>query len=168
MQISLVDSLSRRASVAAINGYQKHISPRKGFACAHRVLYGDVSCSQYIKQAIAQEGFRVGWLKSRDRFQACKQANQILHSRSTYLALDASEQKKRRRWCNDSSCFDCGDGCECAEGLADLTDWDCSFLDCSGVDCSGVDCSGADCSGVSCNSINWFRIYAKKPGSYDK
>ncbi|WP_338027215.1 membrane protein insertion efficiency factor YidD [Trichormus azollae] len=43
-------------SVTAIAGYQIHISPHKGFQCAHRVLYGSESCSQYIKRVIAEEG----------------------------------------------------------------------------------------------------------------
>ncbi|GCL38531.1 hypothetical protein H6F47_13070 [Sphaerospermopsis sp. FACHB-1094] len=40
MQISLWDAVSRNISVSAISGYQKYLSPHKGFACAHRVLYG--------------------------------------------------------------------------------------------------------------------------------
>ncbi|MBD2430048.1 MULTISPECIES: membrane protein insertion efficiency factor YidD [Fischerella] len=80
MQISLLDSLSRKISIIAITGYQKYISPHKGFACAHRVLYGGESCSGYIKRVIATEGLQAGLLMSRDRFAACKQASQILFS----------------------------------------------------------------------------------------
>ncbi|MDJ0619665.1 MAG: membrane protein insertion efficiency factor YidD [Calothrix sp. MO_192.B10] len=142
MQISTVDFLTRKISIAAITGYQKHISPHKGFACAHRVLYGGQSCSQYIKQAIAQSGFRVGWIKSRDRFQACKQANKILCSRNS--SVGASPQKPRRRHNCDDSCYaDCADiSCNCAEGFAELADWDCSLIDCGIADCGFMTCSG--------------------------
>ncbi|MEJ6480993.1 membrane protein insertion efficiency factor YidD [Nostoc punctiforme UO1] len=78
MQISLFDSFTRQVSAAAITGYQKHISPHKGFACAHRILYGGESCSGYFKRVIAKEGLKVALVNSRERFQACKEANQIL------------------------------------------------------------------------------------------
>ncbi|GAA6619568.1 hypothetical protein NUACC26_053820 [Scytonema sp. NUACC26] len=58
MHISVFGSVSRQISVAAITQYQKHISPHKGFSCAHRILYGGESCSQYIKRVIAREGLR--------------------------------------------------------------------------------------------------------------
>ncbi|BAU05448.1 membrane protein insertion efficiency factor YidD [Fischerella sp. NIES-3754] len=80
MQISPLDSLSRKIIVVAITAYQKYISPHKGFACAHRVLYGGESCSGYIKRVIATEGLQAGLLISRDRFAACKEASQILLS----------------------------------------------------------------------------------------
>ncbi|MBN3896407.1 MAG: membrane protein insertion efficiency factor YidD [Nostoc sp. NOS(2021)] len=78
MQISLFDSFTRQVSAAAITGYQKHISPHKGFACAYRILYGGESCSGYIKWVVAKEGLKAAFVNSRERFQACKQANQIL------------------------------------------------------------------------------------------
>jgi hypothetical protein len=40
MQTPIFDAALRQLAVASISGYQKHISPRKGFSCAHRVLYG--------------------------------------------------------------------------------------------------------------------------------
>ena len=82
MQISLFDSLSRQIGVSAISGYQKHVSPHKGFVCAHRVLYGGESCSQYIKRVVAEDGLKVAFVKSRERFQSCKQANHILKSQT--------------------------------------------------------------------------------------
>jgi putative component of membrane protein insertase Oxa1/YidC/SpoIIIJ protein YidD len=172
MQISLFDSLTRQISTAAITGYQKHISPHKGFACAHRVLYGGQSCSQYIKRAIAQDGLKIAFIKSRERFQACKQANQIFHSQienpePTEEEEEEEEQnapaKAAQRFSfvgNDISfCPDCADlSCNCAE-LVSMTP-DCGALDfgaadCSGADCSGADCSGADCSGLDCGGCSW-------------
>jgi len=68
-------------AVAAISGYQKFISPHKGFSCAHRVLYGSDSCSQYFKRVIAEEGIGVAIANAKGRFQECHDANEILKDR---------------------------------------------------------------------------------------
>lgn len=145
MQIPLVDSLSRQVGVAAITGYQKHISPHKGFVCAHRVLYGGESCSQYIKRVVAQDGLKAAFVKSRERFQACKQANQILRSENE--ESDNPAPKKAPFFSDDgTSCVNCADvSCGCAEFAA--TTPDCGAADCHTLDCSGVDCSILDCGG---------------------
>ncbi|MGF1934687.1 MAG: membrane protein insertion efficiency factor YidD [Nostoc sp. ChiQUE02] len=161
MQISLFDSFTRQVSAAAITGYQKHISPHKGFACAHRILYGGESCSQYIKRVVAKEGLKAAFVYSRERFQACKQANQILRSqienseKSTQEEADTQQRQQASRKVtqkssfissNNTDCFDCADlGCNCAE-MVSMT------LDCGAADCSFLDCSGADCSFLDCGS----------------
>jgi putative component of membrane protein insertase Oxa1/YidC/SpoIIIJ protein YidD len=178
MQISLLDSLTRRVSVTAITGYQKHISPHKGFVCAHRILYGGESCSQYIKRVIAQEGLRVALIKSRTRFQACKHANLFLRRRISGLSqisqahnaestesedeANIQQPKKNESKSGQSShticsggdstyCVDCADlSCNCAE-VANVVP-DCDFFHCHAIDCSALDCSGADCSFLDCGS----------------
>ena len=62
------DSLTRKISVYTITQYQKHISPHKGFVCAHRRLYGGESCSEHIKQIILKEGLSNILAKSKLRF----------------------------------------------------------------------------------------------------
>ncbi|WP_414542936.1 membrane protein insertion efficiency factor YidD [Nostoc sp. CCY0012] len=159
MPISSLNSLTRQVGVTAITEYQKHISPHKGFACAHRVLYGGESCSQYFKRVIAQDGFRSALIKSRERFQACKQANHILQSHAQQPGQEAQNtqspkkapDKSAQPACGISSlssdgthCVTCADfGCNCAEVV--IAPDDCSGFDCSGADCSGVDCSFLDC-----------------------
>ncbi|MEH2225275.1 membrane protein insertion efficiency factor YidD [Nostoc sp.] len=165
MQISLFDSLTRQVSTAAINGYQKHISPHKGFACAHRILYGGESCSQYIKRVVAKEGLKAAFSNSRERFQACKQANQILRMQSDNSEESTEEEadtqqrqasgkvtQKSSFISNDNSnCFDCANlGCNCAEFVSMTPDF--GSLDCGAADCSSLDCSGADCSFLDCGS----------------
>lgn len=176
MQISLLDSFTRQVSAAAITGYQKHISPHKGFACAHRILYSGESCSQYIKRVVAKEGLKAAFVNSRERFQACKQANQILRRRAaacryastqtenseesteeetdTQQSQEASgkvAQKSSFISSDNTNCFDCADlGCNCAE-MVSITP-DCGSLDCGAADCSSLDCSGADCSFLDCGS----------------
>lgn len=166
MQISDFDSFTRQISTAAITGYQKHISPHKGFVCAHRVLYGGESCSQYIKRAIAQDGLKIAFIKSRERFQACKQANQKMHSQIENPEPTEEEEEEAKQkpakaaqrfsfTGNDLSfCPDCADlSCSCAE-LVSMTP-DCGALDFGAADCSAVDCSGADCGALDCGGCSW-------------
>jgi putative component of membrane protein insertase Oxa1/YidC/SpoIIIJ protein YidD len=56
MEANWLDSGLGQIATTAIGGYQKYVSPHKGFSCAHRLLYGGESCSQYVKGAIAQNG----------------------------------------------------------------------------------------------------------------
>ena len=169
MQISRFDSIGRKVSVAAITGYQKHISPHKGFACAHRVLYGGESCSQYIKGIIAHKGLKAAVLFSRQRFQACKEANQILHSQaenSEPTQQDTQQPKKTRNktvrrssfvssdGCNNNNdCADCTNvSCDCANAASIIPD--CASLDCGAADCNALDCSAADCGSLDCGAAD--------------
>lgn len=72
---------ARPAAVAAIGAYQRYLSPYKGYHCAHAVLYGGLSCSEYGKQAIQANGLASGLLLLRERFRACHQAAVTLRSR---------------------------------------------------------------------------------------
>jgi len=78
---NILSTASRGLAVTAISGYQKFISPHKGFACAHRVLYGCESCSQYFKQVIAEEGIFIAIANAKGRFQECREANEIIKKR---------------------------------------------------------------------------------------
>lgn len=173
MQTSVFDSLSRKISVTAIASYQRHISPHKGFQCAHRVLYGGDSCSQFIKRVIAEEGLKVALLKSQTRFQACKQANIVLRSQAEELEpptdTDEDNQTKKPYPAPKSSCQDSFDavdlGVNCADAswncpellniTPDCGSLDCDTTDCSALECTSLDCSGADCSGLDCGGCSW-------------
>jgi len=168
MQTPIFDAALRQLAVASISGYQKHISPRKGFSCAHRVLYGGESCSQYIKGAIAKLGWFGAIKASRRRFAAGKRANQILKARfssesgSEDSNFEGNDEPKSDRPKSQGETPRRSSQCEnyCIKWL-DCIEWlDCgisecfSGLDCSGADCSGLDCSGADCSGLDCGSAD--------------
>jgi putative component of membrane protein insertase Oxa1/YidC/SpoIIIJ protein YidD len=172
MQISSLDSFTRKIGIVAIAGYQKHISPHKGFVCAHRVLYGGESCSAYIKRVIAEEGLSAAWGKSHTRFQACKQANltlqahkmkrRVLHTENSEPTEQAGEetegdeqskysrQKSSNSYSSDSSSSDsCSDCPDCSD-IPDCSGADCSLPDCSDADCGAFDCSSADCGSLDC------------------
>ncbi|WP_373536730.1 membrane protein insertion efficiency factor YidD [Microcoleus sp.] len=166
MQTPIFDAALRQLAVASI-GYQKHISPRKGFSCAHRVLYGGESCSQYVKGAIAKLGCFGAIKASRRRFAACKRANQILKARlssesgSEASNFEGNDEPKSDRPKSQgetprrsSLCENCIEGLEYIEWLDCGISECCSGLDCGGADCSGLDCGGADCSGLDCGGAD--------------
>lgn len=155
----LLDSrLLRAIAIASITGYQKHLSPHKGFSCAHRILYGGDSCSQYIKTAVAQRGLSEAVALSQHRFAACKEAHHILRSQ---VCAKAQRQKKPNRSSpnrtRDCACSELnpGVGCDaCTDSLECLNLLDCcggiTCSDCSPLEDSALDCSGADCDFGSC------------------
>ncbi|MBD1863833.1 MULTISPECIES: membrane protein insertion efficiency factor YidD [Trichocoleus] len=168
METSIPDLWLRQAAASAIAGYQKHLSPRKGFSCAHRVLHGGESCSQYVKRVILEQGLWTAIPATRSRFAECKVANQILQARRNHCRLQAAskieqegEEKRRDRSSqpqNDCygvdgllSCIDCADCMNFKWGeQANCADLDCgSGLDCSSCDCSGGDCGSGDCGSCS-------------------
>ncbi|UCV12807.1 membrane protein insertion efficiency factor YidD [Dechloromonas denitrificans] len=46
----------RYAAAQAIGSYQRHISPKKGFACAFRVHTGHCSCSEFARRFVLRAG----------------------------------------------------------------------------------------------------------------
>ncbi len=85
-------------AVMAINGYQRYISPHKGFCCAYRVATGEVSCSEYVKQAIIRNGLFRSLSEIRRRFRDCKESARYLNE-----AKAAEEDKKKKKKGDDSS-----------------------------------------------------------------
>jgi putative component of membrane protein insertase Oxa1/YidC/SpoIIIJ protein YidD len=69
--LSLLDSLLRSVAVAIIGGYQHHLSPRKGYSCSHRIVYGGDSCSEYVKKTLADKSLVEATLLARQRFKEC-------------------------------------------------------------------------------------------------
>jgi len=123
------EGLIDRLAVAAINGYQRYLSPRKGFKCAHRKLHGQESCSQYIKRIVEQEGLGRALSLAPVRFKACSAASRIL--RAEMIAPDgdspdpATGQRPRRAaWGSGTRGDDqdglCGSICCGLEALSDL------------------------------------------------
>ncbi len=82
MQITNVDAIARGLTLEAIAAYKIHLSPRKGFACAHRTLHQDESCSDFIYRTFSHENFTSAIALSRERFRACANAHQALKGTS--------------------------------------------------------------------------------------
>lgn len=79
MHSAILDGLTRQTAIHAIELYQQHLSPRKGFECPHRVLYGDESCSDYVKLLFHQQNLASALRQSVQRFQSCGLAAKTLH-----------------------------------------------------------------------------------------
>ena len=62
--------LAARWALRAIRAYQRHLSPRKGFCCAHRGATGGDSCSAHGYRVIARCGLRKGLRLLRRRLEA--------------------------------------------------------------------------------------------------
>ena len=73
-----IASAPRRCVDRAILGYQRHLSPRKGFTCAHLVARGGQSCSAAVRGIIAQRGVMRGIIPTMLRFAACYRAAMML------------------------------------------------------------------------------------------
>jgi uncharacterized protein len=92
-----------RLALAAIGGYQRHLSPRKGYACAYRIAHGGTGCSGFAKDAIARDGLFRAIPAIRQRFADCRDA-----------ADELQEEKRKRR--KDKWYDQCTPGCDCSPG----------------------------------------------------
>lgn len=72
--------LGAASAVNLISLYQRRISPYKGYACAHRVHHGEMSCSEFAKRAIAVEGLFSALPSIKRRFIECRQAYGAMQS----------------------------------------------------------------------------------------
>ena len=71
--------------VTLINIYQRFISPKKGFCCAHNTLHQTGSCSYAIKDFIHEKGLWNAWPDIKSRFSECTLAYQTLSTELHHL-----------------------------------------------------------------------------------
>ena len=95
-----------RTALVAIGGYQRWVSPRKGWGCAYRLAHGGPGCSGFAKRAIAERGLLVAWPAIRQRFRDCHDAAFHLQG-----AAPEDDKRRRRRWC-DGTIPDLGGCCD--------------------------------------------------------
>jgi putative component of membrane protein insertase Oxa1/YidC/SpoIIIJ protein YidD len=69
-------------AIALIRAYQRHLSPLKGYRCAHRARTGRASCSEFARRAIARRGVVRGLVLLRLRLRACTASAAVLASGS--------------------------------------------------------------------------------------
>lgn len=74
----LFASAPRKGVDLAIRGYQRYLSPRKGFNCAYLVARGEDSCSGVIRNIVAERGVLRGVVPTMIQFAACYQAAMML------------------------------------------------------------------------------------------
>lgn len=73
-----VDPALGNLAVVLVRGYQRFLSPHKGFVCAHRVRHGGPSCSEFAATVLAAEGLRAGLSRLRHRLNECRAAYRAL------------------------------------------------------------------------------------------
>ncbi|WP_299407847.1 membrane protein insertion efficiency factor YidD [Acaryochloris sp. IP29b_bin.148] len=135
------NSMLRSLLVFSIRDYQRYLSPHKGFSCAHRRVYGGVSCSEYLRRSVQNESLVDALSHFQQRLRACKQASRIFNAGHSHR-----RRKKREAW------GDCGAGwCDSScipLDVCDLCDLDCDLSpDCDaleGLD-GCIDCGECDC-----------------------
>lgn len=97
----------------AIGVYQRYLSPYKGFSCAHRVLNGGQSCSEFCRQLVLADPLHVAWPRMRCRFLACREAALTLNRDGAMKA----ERRSRKARTKDGEWFHPGwclvDGVSC-------------------------------------------------------
>lgn len=74
------------AAVGSISLYQRWLSPRKGFCCAHRVLHRGPSCSEFMKMRCRKTGFTAALRDLRLRFLECREAAKTIRQRKVLMA----------------------------------------------------------------------------------
>lgn len=87
-------------SLLAIRGYQRHLSPRKGYSCAYRLAHGGTGCSGFAKQAISDHGLIPAMPLIRKRFRSCRLA-------SLSMSADGDKPRRRKRDICDPMGCDC-------------------------------------------------------------
>jgi putative component of membrane protein insertase Oxa1/YidC/SpoIIIJ protein YidD len=100
-----------KLALGAIWGYQRYVSPWKGFRCAHSVLHGGTGCSGFARSAIQDHGFWGAIPHIRGRFRDCKAASETLRARCTVHSRraddegeDEADQKGKRRRDREGPC----------------------------------------------------------------
>ncbi|WP_071608874.1 membrane protein insertion efficiency factor YidD [Entomohabitans teleogrylli] len=125
-----------RVWILLINGYQRYLSPHKGFRCAFGALHHSSGCSEAVKQIIQRQGLTGGWPDIRQRFADCRQAAEQLEKRRD------KEKKRNRCDCMDFAHCQPPDSCSVPRlpGGPDSCDCipDCSCLSIRGLRGRGV------------------------------
>lgn len=108
-------------ALLAIDGYQKFLSPYKGYRCAHGTLYG-TSCSQFGEQVIREYGLVGGLILLGQQFRDCSETAARIRGGACHVsgarAEDAdecfeSEHDRGKRDAQEAQeyCIGCAEGC---------------------------------------------------------
>lgn len=84
-------ALLRALALRAIRLYQRHLSPRKGFACAYRACTGGASCSDLGYRAIRRFGLRGGLRVLDARLERCRLAASLQRRRTGWPRAQAGD-----------------------------------------------------------------------------
>jgi putative component of membrane protein insertase Oxa1/YidC/SpoIIIJ protein YidD len=154
----------------AIGQYQRHLSPRKGFTCAHRKLHGGASCSGYLRELVTTEGFTSAIQPFQQRLIDCRKANDQLRRLAAAETAGEPFDEPTETTEPDPPSSDNADlsssTCECGgyalQGVCDAIDFsacelphihacDAGACDMGAVDLGGCDVGACDFGGCDCS-----------------
>lgn len=161
-----------KMALGAIWGYQRYLSPHKGFRCAYSVHHGGTGCSGFAKSAIRDHGVWRAIPAIRKRLQDCRMAYAEIRAqcgcRTEQQPLDEDERQEleRRRKTDKRNC----NACDCCSGAGSClplgsglgsglgtggaragASKGCDINPCDGdIGFGGCDCASCDCGGCSC------------------
>ena len=143
----------KNVALALIRGYQRYLSPRKGFSCAYRVHAGGHSCSAFGHRAISRRGLLLGLVLLRRRLARCSWEH----------------HQHQLRWNAYRSGFVDGADCSgCDVGACDMPSFHGLGSDIGGCGCDiGAELAGAclpgDCGEGPCDGgTGWSREEARR------
>ena len=162
----LVEALGlqpRRLVLAAIRAYKRHVSPRKGFACAWRVHRGGASCSTLGYRAVSRHGVFRGLGILDRRLERCR----AVHERQAGARRPAGALRAQAGFCDGCDAPSC-DGPACDTPSCHAPSCDPAFCDGSACDgggnllqagacCGPDDCDDCDDCGCSRDCRPWRR-----------
>lgn len=109
-------SVPTHLALLLIAAYQRWISPRKGFRCAHSVLHGGTGCSGYAKQALREHGFWSALGLVRQRLRDCRSAlGELVAQQEVDEDMPGKADPPRKRKKKDGF-FNWTDAAECGLG----------------------------------------------------
>ena len=118
-------------ALAAIRGYQRYLSPIKGYSCAYRLVHGGTGCSGFAKAEIAEHGLILALPAIRRRLKDCQAAARKLPR--------PKKPVRGRRWYDDVNATNCDvSACDCTGcHMPDLHHCSaCDIGDLSSCDCN--------------------------------
>lgn len=113
----------KRLALAAIRGYQRFLSPLKGFSCAFRVATGADSCSSYGYRVIARFGVRRGVGLLERRLALCGHVHRRMPPRAVLTRL-----RRQQGFCD--ACDACDGPCDCIGAVLDVLSCGADVRDC--------------------------------------
>ena len=118
--------VARSLLLAAIRGYKRHVSPRKGFGCAYRVRLGACSCSTLGLRAVSRYGAWRGLGVLGLRLRQCRLVAEEWRARP-FVAQAAQAGFVDCALPCDAACIDASScsGCEACELASCIADDDC-------------------------------------------
>lgn len=98
-------------TIAAISGYQRFVSPYKGYCCAHKSFHGGYSCSEFAKQTIIEFGVWHALKKVKARLLDCRYAYAMLQVSKEKSGTDKKGEGDNSGGCGDTAANICSMPC---------------------------------------------------------